>query len=73
MGADLHYWDPRVERWDVGGRDIPRVDELAGPGDADFDLVVLLQHHNEIDPVILAAWGDQVFDTRGVLETGHSL
>ncbi|MCL7424318.1 nucleotide sugar dehydrogenase [Streptomyces sp. YS415] len=63
-GADLAYYDPRVEGWTVEGTPVPRVEDyLAGAADA--DLTILLQQHSEIDLDALADRCRLLFDTRG--------
>jgi UDP-N-acetyl-D-glucosamine dehydrogenase len=63
-GADLWFHDPRVERWIVSDRDIPRAEDL-GAAIADADAVVLLQAHDEYDVDDLARRSRLFFDTRG--------
>ncbi|MEV6109988.1 nucleotide sugar dehydrogenase [Streptomyces sp. NPDC051940] len=63
-GAELSYFDPRVEDWTVAGGAVPRVhDYLAAAADA--DLTVLLQPHRELDLERLADSARLLFDTRG--------
>ncbi|MFE6336953.1 nucleotide sugar dehydrogenase [Streptomyces sp. NPDC057798] len=63
-GADLAYYDPRVEGWTVEGTPVPRVEDyLAGAADA--DLTILLQQHSELDLDALADRCRLLFDTRG--------
>ncbi|MDN3024623.1 nucleotide sugar dehydrogenase [Streptomyces sp. S.PB5] len=63
-GADLSYYDPRVENWTVEGASVPRVEDyLAGAQQA--DLTILLQQHSELDLDRLADHAQLLFDTRG--------
>ncbi|MDT9697872.1 nucleotide sugar dehydrogenase [Streptomyces sp. P17] len=63
-GADLAYYDPRVEDWTVEGTSVPRVEDyLAGAAEA--DLTILLQQHSELDLDALADRCRLLFDTRG--------
>ncbi|MEU6177236.1 nucleotide sugar dehydrogenase [Streptomyces coeruleorubidus] len=63
-GAELVYFDPRVEDWRVGGAPVERaVDYLAAAETA--DLTILLQPHREIDLDVLADRARALFDTRG--------
>ena len=63
-GAELVYFDPRVEDWRVGGVPVERaVDYLAAAEAA--DLTILLQPHREIDLDVLADRARALFDTRG--------
>ena len=71
MGAELSYWDPYVPSWNVNGAPIPRVENLVRAVDAgDFDAVLLLQQHQQLDLTHLQASGVPVFDTRAALDTG---
>ncbi|MER7176126.1 nucleotide sugar dehydrogenase [Streptomyces mesophilus] len=63
-GADLVYYDPRVEGWTVDGAEVPRVDDYL-EGAAQADLTILLQHHSELDLDKLADHATKLFDTRG--------
>ncbi|WP_328708071.1 nucleotide sugar dehydrogenase [Streptomyces mesophilus] len=63
-GADLVYYDPRVEGWTVDGAEVPRVDDYL-EGAARADLTILLQHHSELDLDKLADHATKLFDTRG--------
>ncbi|MET9522067.1 nucleotide sugar dehydrogenase [Streptomyces coeruleorubidus] len=63
-GAELVYFDPRVEDWHVGDVPVERaVDYLAAAEAA--DLTILLQPHREIDLDVLADRARALFDTRG--------
>ncbi|MFF0451486.1 nucleotide sugar dehydrogenase [Streptomyces sp. NPDC004609] len=63
-GADLAYFDPRVEGWNVGGTEVERVDDYLDAA-AQADLTVLLQRHRELDLDRLADRARMLFDTRG--------
>lgn len=68
MGAQLKYWDPFVPQWSVDGTAIERVEELSAVVDpAQFDAVLLLQQHKELDLELIARSEVPVFDTRNVL------
>jgi UDP-N-acetyl-D-mannosaminuronate dehydrogenase len=47
MGADLAYWDPYVDEWFTPAA--VRRTEVLRRGTCDFDCVVLLQPHRELD------------------------
>ena len=63
-GADLVYFDPRVEGWTVEGTQVARAEDYLAAA-ADADLTILLQHHREIDLDKLADSARMLFDTRG--------
>lgn len=68
MGADISYWDPYVDQWTVNGESIPRVTDLSSAiTRGDFDAVLLLQRHQQLDIAELEASGTPVLDTRAVL------
>lgn len=69
MGADLTYWDPFVDQWTVDGQNISRVEDLsAAIAAGEFDAVLLLQQHRQLDLDLLQASAIPVFDTRAVLD-----
>ncbi len=70
MGAELSFYDPFIDRWQVNDRSIERVEKL---GDAlrDADLVVHLQPHPDYDEAVLADIGTPVLDTRGRFSLEH--
>lgn len=69
LGAEVSFHDPYVQRWQAGGRPVPRADSLyEGAGAA--DLTVLLQHHRVYDLQGLAAKCQLLLDTRGVSPAG---
>ena len=70
LGADLSYWDPHVEHWNVG-EPVVRVESLDEA--RDFDCVVLLQAHRELDHAALQDCRERVLDTRGVIAGAESL
>ncbi len=69
MGAALSYWDPFVDEWTVDSCSIPRVNDLGAElSSGNFDAIVLLQQHKQLDLQVLQASNVPVFDTRAVLE-----
>jgi nucleotide sugar dehydrogenase len=64
-GAELAYFDPRVEDWAVLGESVERVDDYLSAARS-ADLTILLQPHREIDADELAEQAVALFDTRGV-------
>ncbi len=70
LGAQLSYWDPYVDNWAVEGP-IERVASLVGVGD--FDCVVVLQAHDELDQDVLEAHCELVLDTRSVVAGAENL
>ncbi|WP_407838804.1 nucleotide sugar dehydrogenase [Streptomyces sp. DSM 116496] len=66
-GAELVYFDPRVDEWTVDGLRVERVEDyLAGAEEA--DLTILLQPHREIELGLLADRAQALFDTSGKSE-----
>jgi nucleotide sugar dehydrogenase len=63
-GAELLYFDPRVEDWRVGGEPVERAADYLAAAEA-ADLTILLQPHREIDLDELADRARALFDTRG--------
>lgn len=63
-GAELAYFDPRVDGWAVDGAPVERVDDYLSGAEA-ADLTILLQPHREIDLDLLADRARKLFDTRG--------
>ncbi|MFB7329340.1 nucleotide sugar dehydrogenase [Streptomyces sp. NPDC056190] len=63
-GAELVYFDPRVDDWTVGGTPVERADDYLAAAEA-ADLTILLQPHREIDLGVLADRARKLFDTRG--------
>ncbi|AWW37064.1 MULTISPECIES: nucleotide sugar dehydrogenase [Streptomyces] len=63
-GAELVYFDPRVEDWSVGGVPVERTDDYLATAES-ADITVLLQPHREIDLPLLADRAQVLFDTRG--------
>lgn len=70
LGADLSYWDPHVEHW-TAGEPVARVESLDEV--RDFDCVVLLQAHRELDHAALRDCRERVLDTRGAIAGAESL
>ena len=63
-GAELVYFDPRVEDWQVAGAPVERAGDYLAAAEA-ADLTILLQPHREIDLDELADRARALFDTRG--------
>ncbi|MFI5678892.1 nucleotide sugar dehydrogenase [Streptomyces cellulosae] len=63
-GAELVYFDPRVEDWKAGGASVERTDDYLAEAET-ADLTILLQPHREIDLGLLADRARALFDTRG--------
>ncbi|MFI7141244.1 nucleotide sugar dehydrogenase [Streptomyces massasporeus] len=63
-GAELVYFDPRVEDWRVAGAPVERAEDYLAAAEA-ADLTILLQPHREIDLDGLADRARALFDTRG--------
>ncbi|MDQ1246889.1 MAG: UDP-N-acetyl-D-glucosamine dehydrogenase, partial [Actinomycetota bacterium] len=63
-GAILTFHDPRVDAWSIGGKAVPRADDLEAAV-SEAEAVVLLQAHREYDADDLAARSQLFFDTRG--------
>ncbi|MBB5814515.1 nucleotide sugar dehydrogenase [Streptomyces collinus] len=63
-GAELVYFDPRVEDWQVAGAPVERAGDYLAAAEA-ADLTILLQPHREIDLDELADHARALFDTRG--------
>ena len=73
LGADLHYHDPFVEKWNVS--DDPNDDEIMLDRESDLnsavnnaDIVILLQPHSDYDIADLVDKADLFFDTVGITE-----
>ena len=66
MGADVRYADPYVDRFDVGGLELQKVDDLHGEI-RDADLVVLLQPHDAVLSSGALEGARHVLDTSGSL------
>lgn len=67
MGADVSFFDPYVEAFEVDGTAVPRHDDLNGAM-AEADLVVLVQTHKQIMAEGDFSVAKAVLDTRGALE-----
>jgi UDP-N-acetyl-D-glucosamine dehydrogenase len=67
LGADVAYHDPFVASWDVGGRTLSTVTDLAAEL-ASCDIAVLLQNHSSYDLDMIAAKAGRILDTRGVMD-----
>ncbi|MFJ9660362.1 nucleotide sugar dehydrogenase [Streptomyces griseoflavus] len=63
-GAELVYFDPKVDDWAVDGVPVERADDYLAGAEA-ADLTILLQPHREIDLDALADRARKLFDTRG--------
>ncbi|SVB42194.1 uncharacterized protein METZ01_LOCUS195048 [marine metagenome] len=66
MGADIRYFDPHVDTFNINGRELVGEDDLEAAL-ANADLAVLLQAHNEIIGSGLLNQARHILDTRGVL------
>jgi nucleotide sugar dehydrogenase len=64
LGAEVSYHDPLVPEFSVAGHALRRATDLRAAA-AHADLTILLQHHREYDPVLLAAATRLLLDTRG--------
>jgi UDP-N-acetyl-D-glucosamine dehydrogenase len=65
MGAELAYHDPYVPEWKPRcGVSIRQVDDISESLD-EFDAVVVLQHHSNVDLDIVGERHGRVLDTRG--------
>lgn len=64
LGAEVSYNDPHLPEFSVAGHALPRTTDLR-TAVARADLTILLQHHREYDPVLLAAASRLLLDTRG--------
>lgn len=65
-GATLSYHDPHVERWEVDGVTVPRVEKLPDAL-AEADLTILLTEHADYHPDVLIENVRLLLDSRGVL------
>ncbi|MFD6420171.1 nucleotide sugar dehydrogenase [Streptomyces sp. NPDC060194] len=63
-GAELVYFDPRVEDWTVDGASVERTEDYLAEAAA-ADLTILLQPHAELELEQLAESARALFDTRG--------
>jgi UDP-N-acetyl-D-glucosamine dehydrogenase len=64
LGADVGFTDPMVSRFEVDGVQVRSVD----PSQADeYDSLIVVTNHDEMDLVSLAERIPTVLDTRGVL------
>ncbi len=71
MGAELEYFDPHVDEFEVDGAILAKVDDLPGALAA-ADLVILVQPHDDILEAAPFPEASLVLDTRGVV-TGPSI
>ncbi len=67
MGADVSFFDPHVERFEVDGTDLPQHDDLQAAM-AGADATILLQPHSQILAKADFSVAAAVLDTRGKLE-----
>ena len=70
LGAELAFYDPFIDRWQLNGRTIERVDDLRAAL-RDADLVIHLQPHPDYDETVLADIRTTVLDTRGRFLLDH--
>lgn len=66
MGADVRYVDPHVDRFEVGGLELQKVEDFHGEI-RDADLVVLLQPHDAVLASGALEGARYVLDTSGSL------
>lgn len=66
LAAELEYYDPFVERWDVNGETLERVADLDAAVAA-ADLVIVVQPHSAFDLEAINARARLVLDTSGRL------
>jgi nucleotide sugar dehydrogenase len=66
MGADVRFFDPYVDRFEVKDRQLLAENDLASAVEWS-DLVVLLQAHRQIVGSDVLARASRILDTRGVL------
>jgi len=71
-GAELHYFDPFVDSWQVRDQSIPRTDDLDGAV-AKCDVVILLQNIEGVDADTLADFANIFFDTRGATRNSKAV
>ena len=65
--ADVSYHDPYVERFVVGGTDVPRIETLDAAAVAAADVVLVITAHKVFDYAMIAAEAKLVLDTRNAL------
>ena len=67
-GAELSYFDPNVASWSStrSSEKVSQLDQL-DQRLAEFDLVILLQAHSEVDPEVITNGATMILDTRAVL------
>jgi nucleotide sugar dehydrogenase len=70
LGAEVAYHDPHVPRFAAGGRALRRETDLRAAAER-ADITILLQHHREYDPVLLASAARLLLDTRGRISGSH--
>lgn len=71
LGANVRYFDPHAENFELDGEPLPRADDL-GAALESADLVILLQPHRAIMESGQFDLAPMVLDTRGVL-TGSNV
>jgi nucleotide sugar dehydrogenase len=69
-GAELSFYDPFIERWQVNGRGLDRVADLRAAL-READLVIHLQPHPDYDASVLGDIDTPVLDTRGRFVLDH--
>jgi len=67
MGAEVSFYDPHVERFEVDGVDLTQHDDL-NAAMAGADITILLQPHTQILEAADFSVASAVLDTRGKLE-----
>jgi UDP-N-acetyl-D-glucosamine dehydrogenase len=63
-GADLHWHDPHVERFEVDGVPLPRLAELSAEELGRMDVVVVHTDHSAYDWPAIVDDAPLLFDTR---------
>jgi len=66
LGAHLTYHDPHIPTWTIDNTPIPHTPNLTTTLHQ-ADLTIVLQHHREYDPDLLADHARLLLDTRGSL------
>ncbi|MGD9961711.1 nucleotide sugar dehydrogenase [Nocardioides sp.] len=64
-GALVEFHDPMVGGWSPGGVPVPRVEALSAD---EYDVAVILQHHDAIDSDQVVKAARRILDTRGKLD-----
>ena len=70
MGANIAFFDPHVESWDIPGVDTLKVDDVV-KGLESCDLAILVQNHSALDLDLVVAHAPLLLDTRGKASGPH--